>query len=84
MPVADPEIRAMSTIVAVLDKLDDDQRCRVLRWLLDRYDVDSPAWRAHAAVQQSGERQAANDHDRIERVIAAHKRDLGTSIGGES
>jgi hypothetical protein len=78
MPVADPEIRAMSTIVAVLDKLDDDQRCRVLRWLLDRYQVDLPAWRAHAAVQQSSERQAANDYERIERVIAARKNDEGT------
>jgi hypothetical protein len=45
MPIADPEIRAMSTISAVLDKLDDKARVRVLEWVLDRFepDDDEPA-----------------------------------------
>jgi hypothetical protein len=39
--VSDPEIEAMSQVVAALDRLEDDNdaRVRVLRWAADRYGV---------------------------------------------
>jgi hypothetical protein len=39
--MSDPEIEAMSEVVAALDRLDhhDDARARVLRWAADRYNV---------------------------------------------
>jgi hypothetical protein len=69
----DPEARAFTAVTTQLDRLDDEGRVRVLRQLLARYDVDTPAWRAHAAVQHRREVQAGLDWDRIEAVAAAER-----------
>lgn len=38
-PKADPEFRALSDLVEILDRLDEDTQKRVLRWATARYGV---------------------------------------------
>jgi hypothetical protein len=54
--VSDPEIAAMSQVVAALDSggLDDDARMRVLRWAADRYGVSiAPTMPVRASAASS-------------------------------
>lgn len=50
-PVLDPELSAMSRVLAALEPLDDDARLRVLMWVSGRYDL-APAVQAQALVSE--------------------------------